>query len=163
MSPVSAARPALSAAAAAALLGLIAATPAVACPDWRQNGQELVYSNSDLRRARSHPVLAGGNVDLGRCGSVPGVGHVATRPDFTIGFTGNAGGRALEFRVISDCDSVLLVNGAGGEWYFDDDSNGNLDARIRINRAAEGIYDIWVGSLGATCQARLMVETFNSR
>lgn len=148
---------------AAALIALGAAPAAAQCPDWRLNGLELVYSNNDLRRPVAHPVLAGGNIDLGRCGSAPGYGFIAVRPDFTIQFYGNPGRRALEFRVQSNCDSVLLVNGTGGEWYFDDDSAGNLDARIRINRASEGIYDVWVGSLGATCQARLIVETFNSR
>lgn len=147
--------------AALVIAGTLAA--AAQCPDVQQNGLALAYSNNDLRRAKAHPLLAGGNISLSACASVPGIGYVTERPDFTMMFHSNPGLRALEFRVVSECDSVLLVNGANGSWYFDDDGNGNLDARIRINRAAEGLYDVWVGSLSDACRAQLYIETFNSR
>jgi hypothetical protein len=69
-------------------------------------------------------------------------------------------GRALEFRVQGTCDTVLLVNGATAQWYFNDDDNGS-DPRIRIANAPSGQYDIWVGTFGTqTCNAQLIVESF---
>jgi len=42
-------------------------------------------------------------------------------------------GYDLEIQVNSSCDATLLVNSANGIWYFDDDSNGNLDPMLRIS------------------------------
>ena len=105
-------------------------------------------------------MVAGGGVDLGACGSVPGFGYVATSPDFELAFSGNGAGRALEFRVNGSCDTTLLVNDARGAWHFNDDDTG-LNPRIRLSGAAEGVYDIWIGTVGPdTCSAELIVETF---
>jgi len=51
---------------------------------------------------------------------------------------------------------------AGIVTLYDDDDNGNLDPKIRLtNPAANGIYDIWIGTYnGATCDAQLIIETF---
>lgn len=155
---------AMAAAVVVAAATLAAPAAHANCPDWTRNGVALGYTNDDLRRPKSHTLQAGGGQDLSRCASVPGYGWITRRPDFTLTFTRNPQRRALEFRVVSACDSVLLVNTATGRWLFDDDSNGNLDPRIRLNNAPEGIYDIWVGKIGGgTCNARLTLETFNSR
>lgn len=154
----------LIAAAAVATVALTAPATATDCPDWTLDGAALAYTNDDLRRPQSHSVQAGGGRDLAVCATVPGYGWFIRRPDFTLTFADNPQRRALEFRVVSACDSVLLIHSATGEWHFDDDSNGNLDPRIRLNTAPEGIYDIWVGKIGGgTCDARLTLETFNSR
>lgn len=138
----------------------IAATPALACPDWSLNGASLSYSSDDLWTPRAHSVIAGGSVNLAGC-PMPGIGHVATAPDFTLEFHSNGAGRALEFRVDASCDTVLLVNDASAEWHFNDDSDGTINPRIRLNSASEGIYDIWVGTFDpATCSATLVIETF---
>jgi hypothetical protein len=82
-------------------------------------------------------------------------------PDFTLSFSGNSSGRALEFRLDTECDSILLINDANGNWHYDDDSNGSLDAKIRLNKAANGSYDVWVGTrYSGTCSATLIAETF---
>lgn len=137
---------------------------AIACPEVNEDGTELRYSGKDLYTARSFKVTAGGGQDLSRCGIINNTsgapeGFVAEAPDFELLFTGN--GYELEFRVESECDSVLLINTGSGNWYWDDDDNGNLDAKIRLGRASDGWYDIWIGTIGSdTCNARLILETF---
>jgi len=132
---------------------------AYACPDYGQNGAGLNYTSDQAYSPRAHPVTAGGPVNLAGC-SQPGHGYVATAPDFTMQFSGNGMRRALEFRVEGSCDTVLLVNDANANWYFNDDDIG-IDPRIRISGASEGIYDIWIGTFDPNlCSARLIVETF---
>ena len=134
---------------------------AQACPDFTQDGVSISYTSDQLYSPKSHKVVAGGNVDLGSCWALPGYGYVMTAPDFTLNFSNNAVGRALEFRLDTDCDSILLVNDANGIWHYDDDSNGLLDAKLRLSKAANGIYDIWVGTrFAGNCNATLILETF---
>jgi hypothetical protein len=69
---------------------------------------------------------------------------------------------SLEFRVDSDCDSVLLINTGAMNYYFDDDDNGNFDPKIRLTRPSEGWYDVWIGTYnGSECTAVLTLETFD--
>ena len=132
----------------------------VLCPDPGQNGQMLTYSGQGLWVPQSVGVVAGGPLDLGACGSVPGHGHIIQRPDFTLNFTDNPQNYDLEFRVDGTCDPVLLVHGPYGQWLFNDDDAG-LNSRLRVERAVPGDYDIWVGTFGSgTCQATLAMETF---
>jgi hypothetical protein len=132
-----------------------------ACPDLALSGTSLSYTSDALYSAKSHKVVAGGGVDLAGCTSLPGYGYVMTAPDFTMSFSGNSTGRELEFRLESECDSILMVNDSNGNWHYDDDSNGSLDAKIRLPKAANGAYDIWVGTrYSGTCNATLIIETF---
>ncbi|MEM9010290.1 MAG: hypothetical protein AAGE18_03630 [Pseudomonadota bacterium] len=147
---------------ALAVLGamMLSAGAVQACPDWRLAGQELYYSGDELYTPRYHGVVAGGNVDLRKCRTAQGaVGFVAAAPDFELYFSGSRN-YTLELRVVSECDSVLLINTGNANWYFDDDDNGNLDAMIRLTRPSEGWYDIWIGALDRNCNARLELETF---
>ncbi len=146
-------------------LASLAAGAVEACPDWRLSGAQYGMTGDQLFTARSFRVVAGGENHLPNCrlqmaGRDPAIGYAATAPDFT--FTINGLGRyELEFRVISDCDSTLLLNTGAANYYFDDDDNGNLDPKIRLTRPSEGIYDVWIGTIGPdTCQATLYVETF---
>ncbi|WP_323035420.1 LCCL domain-containing protein [Pararhodobacter sp.] len=142
--------------AAASVIG----TAAMACPDWSMTGQQLNYSSDQLWTAQSLSVVAGGANNLSNCPQ-PGVGYVASRPDFDLSFSGNSMGRDLDFRVTADCDTVLLVNDARGQWYFNDDGGEGLNARLRVPSAPNGAYDIWVGTYGpSTCRATLTLETF---
>jgi hypothetical protein len=143
------------------LLSLLACFPALACPDVSQSGSSLSYTSDQLYSAKSHKITAGGPVDLDGCLSLPGSGLVTTAPDFTLTFSGNSVGRAIEFRLNTECDSILLINDASGTWHYDDDSNGSLDAKIRLAKAQNGVYDIWVGTrYTGTCNANLTIETF---
>ncbi|MFO6466225.1 hypothetical protein ACK8OR_17690 [Jannaschia sp. KMU-145] len=152
--------------AAAALLA--GATVVAACPDWRQNGAVGRFSGADLWEPRLFDITAGGTNNLrAQCGSIykslksdRGDGYFPTPPDFTIETPGMSG-YTLEIAVVSECDSALLVNTPAGNWYYDDDDNGNLDAKITLTSPSSGILDIWVGTHdGQFCDAELRLETF---
>ena len=134
---------------------------AATCPDFNLAGRDLFYSSDDLYSPQTFEVVAGGPVDLGLCSELPGQGYVMDAPDFKLNFSGNSAARELEIRVDSNCDSILLLNDTSGTWHHDDDSNGSLDAKIRLPKAVNGVYDIWVGTLTTdTCDATLTLETF---
>jgi hypothetical protein len=134
---------------------------AATCPDFNLAGRDLFYSSDDLYSPQTFEVVAGGPVDLGLCSELPGQGYVMEAPDFKLNFSGNSAARELEIRVDSACDSILLLNDTSGTWHHDDDSNGSLDAKIRLPKAVNGVYDIWVGTLTTdTCDATLTIETF---
>jgi len=144
--------------AAAFVLACVLPGTALACPDLSLPGYGLSYTSDQAYAPRVHDVMAGGNIDLTTCGG--SAGYVATAPDFKLTFSANGAGRALEFRVQAECDTVLLVNSATGAWYYNDDDT-DLNPRIRIGAAPEGLYDIWVGTFGPDlCRAQLIVETF---
>lgn len=147
----------------AALLVALFTAAAQACPEVDMSGTELEFSAEELFQAHSFKVVAGGPEDLDRCslrGANSATGYVAEAPDFELYYTGTRG-YALEFRVTSECDSVLLINTGNGNWYFDDDDNGNGDAKIRLTQPSEGWYDIWIGTYDSdTCSAALILETF---
>jgi hypothetical protein len=121
----------------------------------------LQYTSDALYTPQSLKVFAGGSVDIGQCPSLPGSGFVTQAPDYTLALTDNGNRRALEVRLASECDSVLLINDPLAAWHFDDDSNGSMDALIRFDAAAEGTYDIWIGSYNSDgCNASVTLETF---
>jgi hypothetical protein len=85
-------------------------------------------------------VQAGGSINLAqRFQSCPG--HVDQRPDVNLVW---AGGSRLFLSVRSSIDTTLLVNGANGRWYCNDDSDGH-NPRVVFNPAQRGQYNIWVG------------------
>jgi len=150
------------------LFFMILAGGAQACPDYQLWGVERYeLTGRQLYSPVSLNVRAGGQYNLSNCGirarnwSGPMPGYVIGRPDFSLTINGIKGYQ-LEFRVVSQCDSTLLINTAGVNWYFDDDDNGNADPKIRLTRpAGDGIYDVWIGTFdGSQCNAQLIVETF---
>lgn len=153
------------AALAAGILGLCGGGAVMACPDVTAHGETYELSGKAMYAAREFAVRAGGDQSIGGCGIVPqtdrGQGYVISAPDFSIKMVGMAAYQ-LVISVVSACDSVLLVNTASQNWYYDDDDNGNLDARIVLTRPADGWLDIWVGTHdGAYCDAVLKLETFD--
>jgi non-specific serine/threonine protein kinase len=154
---------------AATLLSIAGAGAAAACPDWQLNGQTGRFSGSDLYQPRYFQIVAGGEFSLTRnCPQIHralrsdrGEGYFTQPPDFTIETPGMKGYR-LEIGVVSECDSTLLINPPAGNWYYDDDDNGNLDALISLTSPSSGVLDIWVGTHdGSYCDAQLRLETFN--
>ena len=132
---------------------------ASSCPDWRLSGTPLRYSAASLAAPQSVGVTAGGNTSLSNCPDVRRTGWVTQSPDFELTLSG-AAGQELDMRVQAACDTVLLVNDANGQWHFDDDSGGSLNPRLRFPSAANGVYDIWVGTYGrSTCAATLTLQT----
>lgn len=98
---------------------------------------------------RRYTVTAGGPVRVnnfdGRC-----AGFVGRAPDVRV--TYEAGDLPLVFRTRADGDTTLIVNDSAGNWYCDDDSGDNLNAKIVINNPTGGQYDIWVGSFSEDTQ-----------
>lgn len=146
------------------LILTLSALPALAdaapCPEPRPDGGQLAVTGTKLAAAHATQVIAGGRVSLAACGRHPGAGHVTPTPDFNV-LLAEGEGRALEFRTRGDCDTVLVVVAADGTWHYDDDGAGGHDARIRIDEAPDGRYDVWVGTYDrASCRARLILQTF---
>lgn len=119
----------------------------VACPDWEA---QPYYGDVSLKAGFApdpHRVelLAGGANVLGDCG-FEAAGFVGTPPDFDLYWSGKSS--RLRIGVISDADTVLLVNGPDGSWYYSDDDEGH-NPIVVLNNPEEGLYDIWVGSYNA--------------
>lgn len=138
---------------------------AAACPDFNQSGDTFQASGKQLFQEQQFRVQAGGNNRIANCpnvtpGTDKGRGFVTTAPDFTFDLSG-MGSYQLAISVVSECDSVLLVNTSSSNWYYDDDDNGNLDAKVILTRPSNGWLDVWVGTEnGAVCDAILSLETF---
>lgn len=151
---------------AAMLLGLGGASAALACPDYQQYGQQYQLTGKQMYDKVSFSVAAGGDNFIRNCRNVQprtdrGDGWVTTAPDFSLNLTG-MNRYQLVLSVVSECDSVLLINTGSVNWYYDDDDNGNLDARISLTRPSDGWLDVWVGTHdGQVCNATLYLETFN--
>lgn len=147
-----------------AFLVLISLTAAAsACPTIMQGRQSFSVTGQYLYTPRSYGVVAGGNQYLRNCG-FNHTGYVISQPDFSFYTSGMAPYGRLEIEVSSAaCDTVLLVNSANASWYFDDDSNGNLQPRVNLYGTSntQGRIDIWVGTYGPnTCSATLEMETW---
>jgi len=146
---------------------MLFATLANACPDYTQWGQSIQISGDELYSPRQYSVVAGGDNNLENCKiraanwSGPLTGQVISAPDYSISVNGISG-YDLEFRVIGICDTVLLINNAQGTWFYDDDSYGDGDPKVRLsNPGKDGVYDVWIGTFnGAPCDATLIVESF---
>ncbi len=137
---------------------------AMACPNYNLYGDTYELSGRSLLGGQSVAVRAGGDQSILGCGirfgSDRGRGYVTRAPDFSLNLSG-MGAYSIKFSVISECDSILLINTGAANWYYDDDDNGNLDAMIFLRRPASGWMDIWVGTHdGSVCDARLYIETF---
>ncbi len=85
-------------------------------------------------------VQAGGGIDLSKRFQAC-AGFVDQRPDVNLAW---AGGSTIFITVRSSVDTTLLVNGADGRWYCDDDTNGH-NPRVVFNPGQRGQYNIWVG------------------
>ena len=104
---------------------------------------------------------AGGNNDarpLGNTRHGACVGHIANNPDHLVELTGSF--NYLRFRVFSDEDTTLVIQGPDGQLYCNDDSVG-LDPQIEDSFPA-GTYQVWIGtySSGAYPDYRLELSEF---
>jgi hypothetical protein len=146
------------------LAAFLIAGAAAACPNYNLYGDTYHLNGADLYNAQSVRVRAGGSESILGCGirfgSERGRGYVTEAPDFSINLSGMQR-YSIVFSVVSECDSILLINTGAANWYYDDDDNGNLDARISLSRPSNGWMDIWVGTHNGTyCDAVLTIETF---
>ena len=146
----------------ATAFALIATTSiAAACPAYQNAGvQTGNLTAQDLYSANHYSVTAGGDQSLRNCGWNHS-GYVISRPDFEFRIDGLEHYNRLEIRVDGSCDTVLLVNDASGNWYFNDDGWGNLHPLVNLTQPRSGVYDIWVGTYGTSlCGATLQLETY---
>ncbi|TNC73782.1 peptidase S1 [Rubellimicrobium roseum] len=129
---------------AAAALSVLAAAPALACPNWEASPSfgQIDLSAGFMPDPYVRNITAGGRYDLAGCfGSNGWGGSVASKPDFDLYWSGNSS--ALTISVNSGSDTVLLINAPDGEWYYSDDP-----AAITFRSPQQGLYDIWIGSYG---------------
>lgn len=88
------------------------------------------------------PLVAGGDIDASSLGEGC-VGFIADAPDFRVTYEAGTD-FPLIISAVSDADTTLVVNDAGGGWHCNDDTDG-LNPAIRFDQPASGQYDIWVG------------------
>lgn len=124
---------------------LFASAPGVEAQDVsaQPNFGDLRLKEGFTPDPQSVSVTSGGSieVDLGDCS----YGYVSSAPDVDLYYT-TTGGASLYIYAEGDGDTMLLVNTPSGDWLCDDDSHGGLDPLVHIPSAADGLYDIWVGS-----------------
>ncbi len=147
-----------------ALSAMLFGGAAMACPNYNLYGQTYELTGRSMYNTQSVNVRAGGDQSITGCnirfGSDRGRGYVTQAPDFSLKLSG-MGGYKLSISVVSKCDSILLINTGSANWFYDDDDNGNLDAKIVLTRPSNGWMDIWVGTHdGSVCDATLYLETF---
>ena len=134
---------------------LLSPAAALACPVAGDGVTTLSISEADMGEDPYRvEVIAGGDVDLSQCGYA--AGYVITNPDFSITMSGVSG--PIQASVDSPgCDTVLLVHGPDGSWYYDDDSSGDLMPWIEVV-ASDGQMDFWIGTYGGDfCEAHLVL------
>lgn len=139
---------------------LVAALPALACPDWSAapNYGAVELSAGFTPDPHVVQITAGGSTHLGACGAEL-AGFVSVAPDFDLYWSGQSG--RLTIAAESSADTVILVSDPNGNWLFNDDHNG-LNPAVVIQNPAEGLYDIWVGTWGSdTAPARLIITELN--
>ena len=123
-----------------------AAGEAHACPTYSGSPHfgTVTLNEGFLPDPWNRRVTAGGQNEISNCG-VGGWGWTARRPDYRL-YYNTSGSSALSFIILSNIDTILLVNDPTGRWHFNDDADGNLGAALRIANAPTGQYDIWIGS-----------------
>jgi len=144
---------------AALLIGTAAAM--AQCPEVGKPAKAFTITEGFPVDPNVHNVTAGGNLNLGKCPSVPGQGWITKLPDFVVNYktkNNRPSAFTLTFRIQSAADTVLLINGPNGRWHFDDDGGKRLDAKLSFRNAAPGRYDIWVGTYSnKLAKAKLVV------
>jgi len=91
-------------------------------------------------------ITAGGTESISRCFQDNTLsGSAASAPDFDLYYR-TSGNTQLKIYVRSEYDTVILISDPYGEWWFDDDSAGGHDPMVVFPFAADGLYNIWVGS-----------------
>lgn len=146
-----------------ALVALQSGVASAACFDPRGAARAVIEpaTAAELRTVRIRTLFAGGTIDLSRCGRDASgqsmVGHVLDVPDLSIELSRFAESDQLTFRIVSVCDTVLLVVDPEERAHFNDDSFGALDPTVQISSPRDGRYRIWLGTYQrAFCNATLI-------
>ena len=127
---------------------VFAAPAALACPDYNLPSSfgSIVLQENFQPDPYVRNITAGGRYSLAGCfGDNRYTGSVASKPDFEFQYT-TSGTYNLTITVQSGYDTMLLINDPNGQWWFDDDSGGNMNPAITFSTPLNGVYDIWIGS-----------------
>ncbi|MGD9816961.1 MAG: hypothetical protein AB7Q23_05490 [Hyphomonadaceae bacterium] len=121
--------------------------PAQAGPDF---SLDPAYGVADLVSGfepdpHQQEIAAGGGIDMGALGVEGCVGWIAQAPDYRVNFTAGENGYPLIFSVLSEADTVLVINDAEGNWVCNDDTDG-FNPKVVFATPVSGQYDIWVGT-----------------
>ncbi len=144
----------------------LTASGVLACPDYELYGARHSLTGEQLFAEQTFTVTAGGDQDLTQCSGIQpqgggGSGSFTTSPDFSFELSGLKSYSLTIKTMAEGCDTVLLVNTADATWYYDDDSNGDMNALINLPTPSDGWIDVWVGTFdGSFCEATLSLETF---
>lgn len=143
---------------AAAAAILLPAAALAECPNYELMGANSAALNAkNIGNGIAYDVVAGGDNYLPECGFQGVEAYVTNAPDFSFDMSGVAG-RYVILSVTSACDAAMVVNNVDGKWYYDDDSNGDLDPKVNMP-GADGWLDVWIGTYdGAYCDARLTIQ-----
>ena len=101
-------------------------------------------------------VTAGGSIQASSVSSECS-GTISNAPDFE--FTYTAGRQPLIVRTESATDTTLVITDPDGVWHCDDDSRGEGNAEVHLDKPSAGVYDIWVGTFGGGTAAATLILT----
>lgn len=91
-------------------------------------------------------ITAGGDRNAGHSPAGECTGMIAGPPDIRLTYKPDE--LPLHIKAISDDDTTLVINDPNGQWFCDDDSGGDLNPLVSFTDPQEGVYDIWVGTIG---------------
>ncbi|BDW84976.1 hypothetical protein [Roseicyclus marinus] len=136
------------------------------CPNPSMQGVPVSTTGSALYSPTDYFTTASGSQQLSACGlPVFSTGYFNAQPNFSFFLSGMQEYGRLEIEGEASCDTVLLVRTPDGQWFLDDDSNGNLNPRLDLTNMfmLNGRVDVWVGSYsGTSCPATIELETWHS-
>lgn len=133
--------------ACAAALAALMAGPVMA----QDLGAEPTFANLTLMAGfepdpQRIELTAGGTIDASGIDGGQCMGMIASEPDIRLTYKPDE--LPLHIKALSASDTTLVVNDPNGNWFCDDDSGGDLDPKVSFTDPQEGVYDIWIGTIG---------------
>lgn len=135
----------MGAALCAAAFASMAVTPVMA----QEIGAEPTFADISLSAGFTPDpyrivVTAGGTIDAARTQGGECVGKIADAPDIRLDYSADT--LPLNFQVLSNADTTLVINDPEGNWYCDDDSGGDENPMLHFDEPISGVYEIWIGT-----------------
>lgn len=143
----------------AAGLALLCPTAAAAtCPDPTAETGVYTLRAAEFTQPVGYTVRASGDTSLENCGYA--YGFASRYASLMFIFPDVARQVQIETQGFT-CDPILLGQVSTGDWFFDDDSAGNLQARLTLNINPANQVRIWAGTVngdGTSCDGTLVVN-----